>query len=71
MFYRSVFSLPHEQHWKSKEQQLKLQIAKLETAIKTDLADKNEILDKIKVERGIFFKKLVCSQYVRLYPCWI
>ncbi|RMB98181.1 hypothetical protein DUI87_25084 [Hirundo rustica rustica] len=47
----SVFSLPLEQQWKSKEQQLKLQIAKLETAIKTDLADKNEILDKIKVER--------------------
>ncbi|XP_058703460.1 protein fantom isoform X1 [Poecile atricapillus] len=49
--HNSVFSLPHEQQWKSKEQQLKLQIAKLETAIKTDLADKNEILDKIKVER--------------------
>ncbi|XP_023782620.1 protein fantom isoform X3 [Cyanistes caeruleus] len=49
--HNSIFSLPHEQQWKSKEQQLKLQIAKLETAIKTDLADKNEILDKIKVER--------------------
>ncbi|KAM4751966.1 protein fantom isoform 4-T7 [Cyanocitta cristata] len=49
--HNSVFSLPHEQQWKSKEQQLKLQIAKLETAIKSDLADKNEILDKIKVER--------------------
>ncbi|KAM7042858.1 protein fantom-like isoform 2-T3 [Acridotheres tristis] len=49
--HNSVFSLPHEQQWRSKEQQLKLQIAKLETAIKTDLADKNEILDKIKVER--------------------
>ncbi|XP_031979512.1 protein fantom isoform X4 [Corvus moneduloides] len=49
--HNSVFSLPREQQWKSKEQQLKLQIAKLETAIKSDLADKNEILDKIKVER--------------------
>ncbi|XP_048174402.1 protein fantom isoform X5 [Corvus hawaiiensis] len=49
--HNSVFSLPHEQQWKSKEQQLKLQIAKLEMAIKSDLADKNEILDKIKVER--------------------
>ncbi|XP_058670107.1 protein fantom isoform X1 [Ammospiza caudacuta] len=49
--HNSVFSLPHEQQWKSKEQQLKLQIAKLEAAIKNDLADKNEILDKIKVER--------------------
>nr|XP_054497677.1 protein fantom-like isoform X1 [Agelaius phoeniceus] len=49
--HNSVFSLPHEQQWKSKEQQLKLQIAKLEAAIKNDLADKNEILDKIKLER--------------------
>ncbi|XP_051646435.1 protein fantom isoform X2 [Manacus candei] len=49
--HNSVFSLPYDQQWKSKEQQLKLQIAKLETAIKSDLADKNEILDKIKVER--------------------
>ncbi|NXX50675.1 FTM protein, partial [Tricholaema leucomelas] len=47
----SVFSMTHEQQWKLKEQQLKLQIAKLETAIKSDLADKNEILDKFKVER--------------------
>ncbi|XP_010022182.1 PREDICTED: protein fantom, partial [Nestor notabilis] len=45
--YNTVFSMTHEQQWKLKEQQLKLQIAKLET----DLADKNEILDKIKVER--------------------
>ncbi|XP_075366717.1 protein fantom isoform X4 [Mycteria americana] len=49
--YCSVFSMTHEQQWILKEQQLKLQIAKLETAIKSDLADKNEILDKIKVER--------------------
>ncbi|XP_010211361.1 PREDICTED: protein fantom [Tinamus guttatus] len=49
--YSSVFSVTHEQQWKLKEQQLKLQIAKLETALKSDLADKNEILDKIKVER--------------------
>ncbi|NWS61761.1 FTM protein, partial [Chunga burmeisteri] len=49
--YNSVFSMTHGQQWKLKEQQLKLQIAKLETAIKSDLADKNEILDKIKVER--------------------
>ncbi|XP_036258139.1 protein fantom isoform X3 [Molothrus ater] len=49
--HNSVFSPPHEQQWKSKEQQLKLQIAKLEAAIKNDLADKNEILDKIKLER--------------------
>ncbi|NXA45597.1 FTM protein, partial [Nothocercus julius] len=49
--YSSVFSVTHEQQWKLKEQQLKLQIAKLETALKSDLADKNEILDKIQVER--------------------
>ncbi|GAB0195622.1 protein fantom [Grus japonensis] len=49
--YNSVFSMTHEQQWILKEQQLKLEIAKLETAIKSDLADKNEILDKIKVER--------------------
>ncbi|NWX82077.1 FTM protein, partial [Nothoprocta pentlandii] len=49
--YSSVFSVTHEQQWKLKEQQLKLQIAKLETALKSDLADKNEILDKIKAER--------------------
>uniref|UniRef100_A0A8C0AS37 RPGRIP1 like n=1 Tax=Buteo japonicus TaxID=224669 RepID=A0A8C0AS37_9AVES len=49
--YNSVFSMTHEQQWKLKEQQLKLQIAKLESAIESDLADKNEILDKIKVER--------------------
>ncbi|OXB76120.1 UNVERIFIED_CONTAM: hypothetical protein H355_000219, partial [Colinus virginianus] len=49
--YNSVFSVTHEQEWKLKEEQLKLQIAELETAIKSDLADKNEILNKIKVER--------------------
>ncbi|XP_074957716.1 protein fantom isoform X2 [Phalacrocorax aristotelis] len=49
--YKSVFSMTHEQQWILKEQQLKQQIAKLETAIQSDLADKTEILDKIKVER--------------------
>ncbi|KAM6380824.1 protein fantom isoform 1-T2 [Pluvialis apricaria] len=49
--YNSVFSMTHEQQWILKEQQLKQQIAELEAAIKSDLADKNEILDKIKVER--------------------
>ncbi|XP_054025950.1 protein fantom isoform X3 [Dryobates pubescens] len=48
----SAFSMTHEQQWKLKEQQLKRQIAKLETAIESDLADKNEILDKFKLERG-------------------
>ncbi|NXV80189.1 FTM protein, partial [Atlantisia rogersi] len=49
--YDSVFSMTHQQQWILKEQQLKLEIAKLETAIKSHLADKNEILEKIKVER--------------------
>ncbi|XP_075289903.1 protein fantom isoform X3 [Opisthocomus hoazin] len=49
--YSSVFSMTHEKQWKLKEQELKLQIAKLETALESGLADKNEILDKIKVER--------------------
>ncbi|XP_020840844.1 protein fantom isoform X1 [Phascolarctos cinereus] len=49
--YNSAFSVTHEEQWKLKEQQLKLQIAQLETAIKSDLADKNEILDRLKVER--------------------
>ncbi|XP_068267204.1 protein fantom [Nyctibius grandis] len=49
--YNSVFSMTHEQEWKLKEQQLQLQIAELETAIESSLADKNEILNKIKVER--------------------
>ncbi|XP_075796394.1 protein fantom isoform X1 [Pelodiscus sinensis] len=49
--YNSAFSVSHEQQWKLKEQQLKLQIAQLETALKSDLADKNEILDRMKVER--------------------
>eukprot|EP00062_Callorhinchus_milii_P005354 gi/632944717/ref/XP_007887656.1/ PREDICTED: protein fantom isoform X7 [Callorhinchus milii] len=49
--FNSAFDMTHEQQWKLKEQQLKLQIAQLETALKSDLADKNEILDKIKLER--------------------
>ncbi|XP_078400400.1 protein fantom isoform X6 [Cetorhinus maximus] len=49
--YNSAFDMTHEQQWKLKEQQLKLQIAQLETALKSDLADKNDILDKIKLER--------------------
>uniref|UniRef100_A0A8C9UX70 RPGRIP1 like n=1 Tax=Scleropages formosus TaxID=113540 RepID=A0A8C9UX70_SCLFO len=47
----SAFDVTQEQKWKTREQQLKLQIAQLEVALKSDLADKNEILDKIKLER--------------------
>ncbi|XP_054856423.1 protein fantom [Eublepharis macularius] len=49
--YESAFGVTHDQHWKSKEYQLKLQIAQLEAALKSDLADKNELLDRIKAER--------------------
>lgn len=56
MFYCSVFSMTREQEWKLKEEQLKLQIAELETAIQSSLADKDEILGKLKVERGTFLK---------------
>lgn len=44
--------MSRQQKWQIQEQQLKLQIAQLETALKADLVDKNEILDKIKAERG-------------------
>ncbi|XP_038609636.1 protein fantom [Tachyglossus aculeatus] len=49
--YSSAFGVTHEQQWKLKEQQLKLQIAQLESALKSDLADKTEILARLKVER--------------------
>lgn len=45
--------MSQQQKWQLQEQQLKLQIAQLETALKADLVDKNEILDKIKAERGL------------------
>ncbi|XP_072554214.1 protein fantom isoform X2 [Paramormyrops kingsleyae] len=49
--FSSAFDVTQEQKWKTREQQLKLQIVQLEVALKADLADKNEILDKIKLER--------------------
>ncbi|KAG9341962.1 hypothetical protein JZ751_018279, partial [Albula glossodonta] len=50
---RFAFDVTQEQKWKTREQQLKLQVAQLEVALKSDLADKNEILDKIKLEREL------------------
>lgn len=44
--------MSQHQRWQIREQQLKLQITQLETALNADLVDKNEILDKIKAERG-------------------
>uniref|UniRef100_A0A673VCX0 Protein fantom n=1 Tax=Suricata suricatta TaxID=37032 RepID=A0A673VCX0_SURSU len=49
--YNSAFSAAQEEQWKLKEQQLKVQIAQLETALKSDLTDKTEILDRVKAER--------------------
>ncbi|XP_041650612.1 LOW QUALITY PROTEIN: protein fantom [Cheilinus undulatus] len=49
----SAFDVSRQQKWQIQEQQLKLQIAQLETALQADLVDKNEILDKIKAERGV------------------
>lgn len=48
----SAFSAAQEEQWKLKEQQMKVQIAQLETALKSDLTDKTEVLDKLKTERG-------------------
>ncbi|XP_063053113.1 protein fantom [Engraulis encrasicolus] len=48
---KSAFDVSQDQSWKSREQQLKLQIAQLEMALKSDLTEKNQILDKIKAER--------------------
>lgn len=48
----SAFDVSQQQKWQIERQQLKLQIAQLETSLKADLVDKNEILDKIKAERG-------------------
>ncbi|XP_014849464.1 PREDICTED: protein fantom [Poecilia mexicana] len=47
----SAFDVSRQQKWHLQEQQLKLQIVQLETALKADLVDKNEILDRIKSER--------------------
>ncbi|XP_041505541.1 protein fantom isoform X2 [Microtus oregoni] len=49
--YNSAFSAAQEEQWKLKEQQMKVQIAQLETALKSDLTDKTEVLDKLKTER--------------------
>lgn len=50
----SAFGAVHEEQWKLKEQQLKVQIAQLETALKSDLTDKTEVLDRLKTERGTY-----------------
>ncbi|XP_040266647.1 protein fantom isoform X2 [Bufo bufo] len=51
--FNSAFEVSNsqEQQRKMREQQLKLQIAQLEAALRSDLADKNEILDRMRRER--------------------
>ncbi|KAM8861872.1 protein fantom [Synchiropus picturatus] len=46
----SVFDVSQQQKWQAQEQQLKIQICQLETALKNDLLDKNHILDRVKSE---------------------
>lgn len=49
----SIFDTSQQQRWQVQEQQLKLQILQLETALKADLHDKNQILQRLKAERGV------------------
>ncbi|XP_052541675.1 protein fantom isoform X3 [Tympanuchus pallidicinctus] len=65
----SVFSVTREQEWKLKEEQLKLRIAELETAIKSSLAEKDEILDKLKVERDQ--KEKLMQENKDLQSCYL
>ncbi|XP_001234248.4 protein fantom isoform X1 [Gallus gallus] len=65
----SVFSMTREQEWKLKEEQLKLQIAELETAIQSSLADKDEILGKLKVERDK--KEKLMEENKDLQSCYL
>ncbi|XP_008112094.1 protein fantom isoform X2 [Anolis carolinensis] len=64
--YNSAFGVTHDQKWKLKEQQLKLEIAQLEAALKSDLADKNNILDRMKVEQDQNEKLAQENQELRL-----
>lgn len=48
----SALDVSQQQKWHLREQELKLQVAQLETALQADLVDKNQILDKIQAERG-------------------
>ncbi|KAM9755079.1 protein fantom isoform 1-T1 [Menidia menidia] len=47
----SAFEASQQQRRQVQEQQLRQQVAQLETALKADLEDKNHILDKIQAER--------------------
>ncbi|KAK6317932.1 hypothetical protein J4Q44_G00112230 [Coregonus suidteri] len=62
----SAFDVTQEQKCRTREQQLKLQIAQLEVALKSDLTDKNQILDKIKVERDMNEKCIQENKEIQL-----
>ncbi|XP_046539963.1 protein fantom isoform X4 [Equus quagga] len=64
--YNSAFSAAQEEQWKLKEQQLRVQIAQLETALKSDLTDKTEILDRLKTERDQNEKLIQENRELRL-----
>uniref|UniRef100_A0A8C4PS70 Protein fantom n=1 Tax=Equus asinus asinus TaxID=83772 RepID=A0A8C4PS70_EQUAS len=64
--YNSAFSAAQEEQWKLKEQQLRVQIAQLETALKSELTDKTEILDRLKTERDQNEKLIQENRELRL-----
>ncbi|KAK5931657.1 hypothetical protein CesoFtcFv8_000073 [Champsocephalus esox] len=47
----SALDVSWQQRFQLQEQKMKMQISQLETALQADLVDKNQILDKIKMER--------------------
>uniref|UniRef100_A0A665UL86 C2 domain-containing protein n=1 Tax=Echeneis naucrates TaxID=173247 RepID=A0A665UL86_ECHNA len=48
-----ALDVSQQQRWRIQEQQLKLQISQLEMALKVDLQDKNEVINKFKAEREV------------------
>nr|XP_018666898.1 protein fantom [Ciona intestinalis] len=48
----SAFGSDKEQQWRQLERKLRVQIAQLEAAIKSDVADKNNVLEKMANEQG-------------------
>uniref|UniRef100_A0A3B4XMA1 RPGRIP1 like n=1 Tax=Seriola lalandi dorsalis TaxID=1841481 RepID=A0A3B4XMA1_SERLL len=62
----SALDVSQQQKWQIQEQQLKLQISQLETALKADLVDKNEILDKLKAERDTSEKLTAENQRLQI-----
>ncbi|XDV52509.1 hypothetical protein PO909_021235 [Leuciscus waleckii] len=65
-YVKSAFDVSQEQKWRIREQQLKLQVVQLETALKSDLTDKNQILDKIKAERDVNEKLMQENKQLQL-----